>query len=153
MMARYNKNKNNKRNPLIYIMAFAIICLAGGAMLLWNMGLVVRSEKIVDSGRMELPLSHSVVNVRADSLEVWVTMSECIAYKSGKFYPKDRKSDEFRRIVNRNGLAERMAEYHEDFEWEYDEESGECSFEVPTIKESRTTYVSVPTWIIYDIVK
>lgn len=152
-MARYNKNKNNKRNPLIYIMAFAIICLVGGAVLLRNMELVVRSEKIADSGRMELPLSHSVVNVRADSLEVWVKMSECIAYQPGKLYPKDRKSDEFRRIVNRNGLAERMAEYHEDFEWEYDEKSGDCYFEVPTIKESRTTYVSVPTWIIYDIVK
>lgn len=150
-MARDTKKTERRTLIVAYILVAIIVLSLGGLVLFLNRGLITGSKEVADSSRMELPLSHTVVAVCEDSLKTWIKNSDCILYKSGKMSPKDKRVGDFMKIVNRNGLAERMAEYHDDFEWEYDEKDNECSFEMPTFKESRTTYVYVPTWIIYEL--
>lgn len=152
-MSRYNRRKNRKENAIVNILAFTIVGLLGVVMLLLNGGLFFRSEDVADSSSMEIPLSHCVVDVCEDSLKVWTEGSKSIGYSSGAFSPKNKQYDSFKQIVNRNGLAERLSEYYEDYEWECDDKSQDYSLEVPTKRESRTTYVSVPTWIVYELLK
>lgn len=152
-MARKSNRLNTKETLLAYVLLCGVIAAAGIALLLLNMGLFFDSSKVADNSRMELPISHTVVNVCEDSLKVWVDKSDCIRYKSGTLYPQNSRNEEYKRIVNKNGLAERMSEYYDEFEWECDDKKNELSFEMPTFKESRVVYVSVPTWVIYELVK
>lgn len=152
-MARKSNRLNKKERSLAYVVVYGIITLLGIALFLWKWGLFVDSSKVADNSRMELPLSHTVVEVCEDSLKVWVGKSDCIMYKSGTFYPQNSRNEDYKRIVNKNGLAERMSEYYDEFEWECDDKKNELQFEVPTFKENRVTYVSVPTWIIYELAK
>lgn len=152
-MANSNNKQNRKNVALANILTTVILCILGGVMLLLNIGLFKNPSKISDSSRMELPLSHSVVDIREDTLKIWAGKSEFIEYKSGAFYPKDQQFDAYKRVVNRNGLADRMEEYHKGFEWECDDEDKDYCFEMPTFRESRVTYVSVPTWIIVELAK
>lgn len=152
-MARKSNRLNTKERLLAYALLCGAIAVSGVALLLLNIGLFFDSSKVADNSRMELPMSHTVVNVCEDSLKVWVDKSDCLRYKSGALYPLNSRNEEYKRIVNKNGLAERISEYYDEFEWECDDKKNELSFEMPTFKDSRVVYVSVPTWIIYELVK
>jgi hypothetical protein len=152
-MARKSNRLNTKERLLAYALLCGAIAVSGVALLLLNIGLFFDSSKVADNSRMELPMSHTVVNVCEDSLKVWVDKSDFLRYKSGALYPLNSRNEEYKRIVNKNGLAERISEYYDEFEWECDDKKNELSFEMPTFKDSRVVYVSVPTWIIYELVK
>lgn len=98
--------------------------------------------------KQEFPLSKATIWIKKLEAEKAIEKSNWMDMGSGfTIKPKEEKKDDYFKKVNKNGQLEKLVSLYADEGFSWDQKSG--NLKCPT----KSDYVLIPTWILYDLIE
>lgn len=140
-------NQNNNLGGLVLEILISVALFFGLVSFALNRLVYPKAETTIEKA-IDLPLSRCAVEIDVKVFKNAVEKSGWAGYKKGALSAKEDKA-KFKSLVNKNGLAEKVAvEYPDQFKWD-----PEGVLTMPTESVGplfgQTEFVKVPTWVLF----